>query len=281
MEKSKIVKSYNMEQEYIPFICVNYNSHEETLKYIDNVLSLSEKTMAIIVDNSPTDESYAAIKIYIKEKDFHSRVKLLRRDNKGYFQGLNNGIVYAQNELQIKNTFYIVGNNDIIFKEDFIENLYKIKFQEKDLVLAPDIITTDGSHENPHVIDRMGFLKKLKYELYFSHYQIARLMSKIKNPDQRPMKPYDPQRKKIYMGIGALYVLTPQFFNYFEKLTEEVFLYGEEAVFAGQISTVDGNIIYEPVLVCYHNESSTTSQMDSRNKYEIIRKSYKVYKKYL
>lgn len=267
--------------EIIPFICVNYNSYEETLKYIDNVLSLSEKTMVIIVDNSPTEGSHTIIKNYIEEKESHSRVKLLRRNNKGYFQGLNDGIIYAQNELQIQNTFYIVGNNDIIFREDFVENLYKIELQEKDLVLAPDIITTEGSHENPHVIERMGFLRKLKYKLYFSHFQVAKLMSKIKNPNQRPMKPYDPQRKKIYMGIGALYVLTPQFFNHFEKLTEEVFLYGEEAVFAGQISSVDGNIIYEPALVCYHNESSTTSRMDNRNKYEIIRKSYKIYKKYL
>ena len=83
------------------------------------------------------------------------------------------------------------------------------------------------------------------------------------------------------MGIGALYILTPNFFKYFKKLTEEVFLYGEEAVFAGQIASVNGEIYYEPVLVCYHNESSTTSNIGSKSKYKIIQNSYKIYRKYL
>ena len=92
---------------------------------------------------------------------------------------------------------------------------------------------------------------------------------------------HDNERKKIYMGIGALYILTPNFFKYFDKLSEEVFLYGEEAVLAGQVESVNGNIIYEPKLICYHNESSTTSKINSKEKYELIRKSYKIYKKYL
>lgn len=268
-------------EEQIPFICVNYNSYEETLKYIDNVMSLSPRTLVIIVDNSPIEESFINIRNYLENNQLGQRVKLLRRDNRGYFQGLNEGIIYAKEKLSIHSSFYIVGNNDITFKSDFVENLHKISLDEKDLVLAPDIITTDGIHENPHVLTKMGFLRKLKYKIYFSNYTVAKLLARIKNPNQRPAKVYDPQRKKIYMGIGALYVLTPQFFYHFEKLTEEVFLYGEEAVFAGQVHSVGGHIIYEPSLVCYHNESSTTRNMESKNKYEIIRKSYKIYKKYL
>lgn len=83
------------------------------------------------------------------------------------------------------------------------------------------------------------------------------------------------------MGIGALYILTPHFFKHFDQLWDELFLYGEEAVFGKQIDSVNGKIVYEPKLKCHHNESATTSRMSSRHKYEVVRSSYKIYKKYL
>ena len=265
----------------IPFICVNYNSEEETKKYIINVLQLEKAEVAIIiiVDNSPTDESFLKLKLFVEKNNFEeNQVVILKKENKGYFQGLNEGILYAL-EIGCKNSF-IVGNNDIIFENSFIVKLLNIYIDEKTLVIAEDVISTEGSHENPHVINKIGFLRKLKYDVYYLHYGLAWCLAKIKSTD-RKYKSYDPIRKEIHMGIGALYVLTSNFFNYFETLSEEVFLYGEEAVLAGQINSVNGKIVYEPDLVCYHNESATTSKLDSKIKYEIVRKSYKIYRKYL
>lgn len=264
----------------IPFICVNYNSHEETIKYIDNVLSLDihDNAIIVVVENSPTDESFNILNQYVSNKNIE-KVVILKKENRGYFQGLNDGIEFAQQK-GIKNTFYIVGNNDITFDETFISTLLLYKIDDADLVIAPDVVTTEGSHENPHVINKMGFLRKLKYDVFFSSYFVSEILGKIKSTE-RSFKPYDPIKKKIYMGIGALYVLTPNFFKHFKKLSEEVFLYGEEAILTGQINSVNGNIIYDPSLICYHNESSTTSKMNTKHKYKIIQKSYKTYRKYL
>lgn len=266
----------------IPFICVNYKTSNETIKYIKNVKSLSNSSRAliIVIDNSPDNDDIEILKKFIVGNyNVDSQIVLLKKENRGYFQGLNDGILYAKN-LGYCNNFYVVGNNDIIFKDNFIVQLENLKLNDDILVLAPDVITTEGSHENPHVVEKMGFLRKLKYDLYFSHFVVAKLLSKIKSTE-RKYKIFDPIRKEIHMGIGALYVLTPQFFENFEKLSEEVFLYGEEAILAGQINSVKGKILYEPNLVCYHNESSTTSQMESKSKYKIIQKSYKSYRKYL
>jgi len=83
------------------------------------------------------------------------------------------------------------------------------------------------------------------------------------------------------MAIGAVYILSRNFFKYFNKLWDKVFLYGEEAILASQIESVNGKIIYEPTLKCYHNESSTTSKIIYKEKYMIIQKSYRIYRKYL
>ncbi|WP_375604957.1 glycosyltransferase family 2 protein [Flavobacterium davisii] len=263
----------------ISFICVNYDSHEETKKYIKNVFELSDYSFTIVVDNSPTNESCSILESFLKEENFLSRAKILKRENRGYFQGLNDGLEVI-NKSDSLNSFVVVGNNDIIFESNFIDQLSKLKIEEDILIIAPDVITRDGIHENPHVINKMSFLRKLKYEIYFSNYYIAKLITLFYSAE-RKAKPFDPEAKSIYMGIGALYILTPNFFKYFDKLREDVFLYGEEAVLADQINSVGGKIWYEPSLKCYHNESSTTSKMDSKYKYNIIQKSYKIYKKYL
>lgn len=265
-----------------PFICVNYNTFDETIKYIRNVVEIDVENDAIVivVDNSPNQDEYEKlIKFLDNESISENKAVILRRKNEGYFQALNQGILHAQN-IGIKDSSFVVGNNDIIFKDDFIKELRKINFNDNIMVLSPDVITNEGSHENPHVINRIGFLRKLKYDIYYSSYFVAKILGKIKSTERR-INPYDPERKEIHMGIGALYVLTPSFFKHFQTLWEDVFLYGEEAILAGQIMSVNGKILYEPNLVCYHNESSTTSKMESKGKYKIIQQSYRKYRKYL
>lgn len=83
------------------------------------------------------------------------------------------------------------------------------------------------------------------------------------------------------MGIGSLYILTENFFQHYKKLSEEVFLYGEEAILAGQLAAKNGKTLYDPSLVCYHNESTTTSRINSKRIYYFMQESYKKYRKYL
>lgn len=265
----------------IPFICVNYNSEEETIKYIDNIFTLDNSNVAfiIIVDNSPTLNSYEIIKTYIEAHKLENTVTLIRCENKGYFHGLNIGIKEAKKNNKTLG-YMVVGNNDILFEKNFIKNLIHNKYQDDVLVIAPDIITTEGSHENPHVLHKMSRLRILKYDLFFSNYYLGKFFRLLK-PSERPMQKHDPIGKNIYMGIGALYVLTPTFFKHFSELWDYVFLYGEEAILTGQINSVNGKIFYDPSLICFHNESSTTGKMEKKSKYEIVQNSYKIYRKYL
>ncbi len=266
----------------IPFICVNYNGHNETIKYIKNVKSLNDSNEAIIiiVDNSPHSSDFELLNQFIltNYKDVEDIV-LLKRDNRGYFQALNEGILYFK-QLYGTDTMFIIGNNDITFKEDFLFQLKKLSLNEDILVIAPDVITNEGSHENPHVIHKIGFVRKLMYDIYFSNFFVGKILANIKSTERR-FKPHDAVSKEIHMGIGALYVLTPQYFKHFEKLPEEVFLYGEEAVLAGQLQAVKGKTLYEPKLLCWHNESSTTSNLGFERKYKTMQNSYKIYRKYL
>jgi GT2 family glycosyltransferase len=264
----------------IAFICVNFNNSKVTLDYILNIIEIKQNhdVKIIIVDNASHVNDVKDLSIYIDGLKSREIILLKSEANLGYFKGLNLGIKWAlENGFD---QFQVVGNNDLEFSPDFLDNLESIVVKKDELVLAPDVITIEGIHENPHVIYKMSFLRKLKYEIYFSSYYLAKLINQFYSTERKP-KPFDAEKKHIHMGIGALYVLTPNFFLHFHKLWDDVFLYGEEAILAGQISSVDGKILYEPLLKCNHNESASTSKMESKYKYKVIQSSYKIYKKYL
>ncbi|WP_270089165.1 glycosyltransferase [Sphingobacterium sp. SYP-B4668] len=266
----------------VPFICVNYGTYTETVKYIENVIGLKfgQRALIIVIDNTPDEFDFNKLLEYKEENHLEDAVlKIIRDENRGYFQGLNVGVKYARS-LNNDSGYYVVGNNDIIFEDDFIKYILDYQLDSDTLIICPDVITTEGSHENPHVLRKMGFLRKLKYQVYYSNYFIAKILSTLKSTERR-FKRYDSQKKNIHMGIGALYILTPNFFKHFDFLWEDVFLYGEEAILAGQVGSVNGKILYDPSFVCYHNESSTTSKIEPASKYKIVQQSYKVYKKYL
>lgn len=264
----------------VAFVCVNYNNYKVTMNYIHSALNIvgSFDVRIIVVDNASRNEDLFLMEKSINELNGENVVLVKSSSNVGYFGGLNLGIRWALEHGY--NQFQIVGNNDIIFASDFLTNLEKLELNNDELILAPDIITSDNSHENPHVVSKMSWARKLKYEIYFSNYYVARAINLFYSAERKE-KAFDPNRKHIYMGIGALYVLTPFFFKHFTSLWNLVFLYGEEAILAGQIQSVSGKILYDPILRCYHEESSTTSKLQTKVKFNIIRKSYSIYKKYL
>lgn len=264
----------------IAFVCVNYNNSRVTIDYILNVLAIKKEydVKIIVVDNASEETDFQNLNNYIIDLKNENVILVKSDSNLGYFKGLNLGIKWAL--FNGYNQYQIVGNNDLEFFPDFLNNLEDLELKKNELIVSPDIITMDGIHENPHVINRMSFLRKLKYTIYFSNYHVAKLITEFYSAERKP-KAFDPERKYIHMGNGALYVLTPNFFLYFDKLWDDVFLYGEEAILAGQVLSVDGKIVYEPLLKCNHNESATTSKMESKYKYKVVQSSYKIYKKYL
>lgn len=267
------------------FIAVNYNSSKYTIDYIKSVdnlkISETDDIRVIIVDNNSGSEDLEKLEKYCTTK---KNINLVKSDvNLGYFKGLNLGIKKVTLD---KNTFLIVGNNDLIFDKDFITNLKEIKYDKSVLVIAPNIITMEGRQQNPHVVDRVPFIEKLKTRLYFSNYYVGQLFRLInQNIKQLRKKPAivnnNYKQMKIKRGIGACYILTPNFTGKFNKLDDRIFMWGEEVLLSHQVESVGGCTLYDPSIVVYHHESASVKKIESKKKYYMVRESYKIYKKYL
>ncbi|MFT9487167.1 MAG: glycosyltransferase [Tepidibacillus sp.] len=267
------------------FIAVNYNSFNFTKEYIHSInkitIDKNDKVEIIIVDNQSELDDFESLKAYCKTID---NVRIVRSNrNLGYFKGLNQGIIDVNKD---NHTMLIIGNNDLTFDKEFIQNLKKIDYGNDVLVIAPNIITKEGRQQNPHVIDRVPTIEKIKARVYFTNYYVGQAFRFINQSLRRLInKPVVLKntygQMKIKRGIGACYVLTPNFFNHFDKLDDRVFMWGEEALLSNQVESVNGYTLYDPTIKITHHESASVSSIQSKQKYYMVKESYKIYRKYL
>lgn len=273
------------------FIAVNYNGAAHTENYLQSLQEMTlpngDKLEAIIVDNKSADEDLEKVQTSVARRPF---ARLIAQDhNPGYFRGLNAGIESCPKN---DDTSFIVGNNDLKFATDFLVNLKEIPYEKDVLVIAPNITTLSGRRQNPHVVKKVPTSELVKTRIYFSNYyigQTARLINQALASWIHKMRPIsshqthapEPGRMKIKRGIGACYVLTPHFFHHYQRLDDRVFLWGEEALLSHQVESVGGCTLYDPSIKITHCESASVRFIQKRERYEIVKASYKIYKPYL
>lgn len=241
----------------------------------------NDSIQIIIVDNQSTQEDFDKLQLYCRDI---RRVNVIRSNkNLGYFKGLNEGIAAVDKDQE---TTLIVGNNDLTFDPEFVQKLKQINYDTDVLVIAPNIITKDGRHQNPHVIDKVSLLERIKVRVYFSNYYVGQAFKFVnqslkKVTHRHTFLQHTYGQMKIKRGIGACYILTPNFFHFFDRLDDRVFMWGEEALLSNQVESVKGCTLYDPTVKIIHHESATVSAIQSKQKYYIVKESYRIYGKYL
>ncbi|ELI9684349.1 glycosyltransferase family 2 protein [Vibrio vulnificus] len=270
------------------FICVNYNGFDFTKSLLESLELLNvpdgDSLALIIIDNNSEETDKINLRMMKSDK---VHIKLIESpSNIGYFPAMNLGIDYAR-----KNSHgsIVIGNNDLKYRFDFIEELKKLTLQSDILVVSPDVVTVDGVHQNPLSMKKLTRLQLMVEDLYYSNYYLSRFLINTKkfflrligSKKIRHVNQYVEHEIIINRGIGACYFLTEYFFNHFDRLDDRVFMWGEEALLSHQVQSVNGKILYVPKLVVEHFESGTVKKMLTRHKYEIVRQSYKVYREYL
>jgi len=267
------------------FVAVNYNGSNFTKEYIDSVNNIitvpEDKIHIIIVDNASNENDKAILASF--ERQYNNLEVIFSLENLGYFKGLNKGIESIKED---EDSIIIIGNNDLTFDRSFIENLKRIDYAEDVLVIAPNIITKDGRQQNPHVIKEVPKIEKMKAALYNSNYYVGQAFryanQKIKKLRNKPVSLTNNfGQMKIKRGIGACYILTPNFFKHYTKLDDRVFMWGEEALLSNQVESVGGSTLYDPTIIITHHESASVKSIQSKKKYYMVKESYKIYKKYL
>ena len=266
------------------YICTNYNNSHYTRVAVESLCQGSiQPEHIVIVDNASDATNVAELKALVAE--FPNVELILNPDNSGYFPGLNLGILRMR-EVRPEIEYLVIGNNDLTFPENFANVLAEVMPENShNPVVSPNMITLDGMHQNPHVISGISRKRELVYDLYYANYYLAQIIGKLAKLTRSVTDRHDEDQHEIaqyiYQGHGSCYILTPRFFQLFEKLWAPTFLMGEEYFLSKQLSDKGFQTYYEPRIVIQHHCNGAIQNVPSRKMWHVARDAHRVYRRYV
>lgn len=264
------------------FVFINYNDHHTTINCVKSIQQMDHRgatSHIIIIDNESQAGDFSALAESISE---FSNIEIVRSEkNLGYFGGLNLGISKINNP---EKHFVTIGNNDLLYHREFIQSvLNKKELFETYPVISPNIITLDGTHQNPHVIKKISRFRQMIYDLYFSNYLFANQISRLVKLSGKLTSRKDNEQKEIaqpiFLGHGSCYLLGPLFFKHFDQLWAPTFLFDEEIFLSKQLEQKGMKIYYEPSIKVKHCMHASVDKIPPKAKWKLAREAHKVSRK--
>lgn len=266
------------------YVCTNYNNAHFTRDAVRTINACSvPPERIVVVDNQSNPEDVFELERIAAE---HPNVVLvLNSTNDGYFPGLNLGIARMR-ALDPGVTTMVVGNNDLEFPPNFGERLVEVVADAQDRpVISPYIETLDGMPQNPHVVSGISRAREFVYDLYYANYHLAKLISAAAKYSSVITDRHDEaghaQPQYIYQGHGSCYVLTPRFFNDFERLWAPTFLMGEEFFLSYQLAEQGYMTYYDPRVRLRHRCNGAIEQIPARRMWALARDAHRVYRRHV
>ena len=244
------------------YICTNFNSSLYTRDAVQSLLRACSGVRCVVVDNQSSEEERALLASLERELGIEI---IWSSENLGYFGGLNLGIKHVDERYGLGH-WLIVGNNDLIFPEDFFEGLRSVMSEENPpMVIAPDIRTLEGDPQNPHVISGISTQRELLYSLYWLAPVVSKILSwcaaALGGIGRRGDELHGDAPIYIAQGHGSCYVLSPAFSQVFVGLWMPTFLFFEEYFLSRQLDSVGELTHYDPRIKVVHKGGSTMARV--------------------
>lgn len=262
-----------MEKIDVAFISLHYLTIDETIKsteYIKKNID-TEKYHIVIVDNcSPNNTGIELQETY--QDDIRVSV-ILNESNEGYARGLNKGIRFVRENYDC--FFMVLMNNDIyLLDKSFCKKLQTEYEKSHFAILGPMILSGDGRCDtNPFRekmpsrsdIERMieRYRKILKNDKLYKYrwflYKdkvIGSFYKRINKSSPKEGKSFWERQEDIVIH-GSIMILSPEYFDCFEGLDPNTFMYAEEYVLYLHLKEKGLTEVYNPDILVMHAGSSS------------------------
>lgn len=215
----------------VSVIILNYNSSADCRKCVSFLKRQTGVDLELVlVDNCSRPEDLELLRQLAAEQDC---TLIENRENCGYNAGNNIGLRYA---VEKGYKYALIANPDMEFPQlDYIERLVaKMEEGEKIAVVASDIVSMDGIHQNPMCRDGnwrssfgwiTGFFRKKRADTYdfIDNYRDNHICSKVS---------------------GCCFLVRLDFVKSIGYFDENVFLYCEEAILSRQVEQYNMRMYY-------------------------------------
>lgn len=249
----------------IAFSILHYGDTAVTEKCIESLLKLEDVNgnYIVIVNNGTENQSW--INLYNKYSNIDNIFFIQTGSNLGFAKGNNFGYYYAKKQLSAD--VICVMNNDVTIEQvDFIRVLKGIVDTDNTEIIAPVIIDTRGSNQNPLRTDRIKesqILWGLIYNLFTSLLYVIPGLNYITASylEKRRNKKIKARINKVMYDIvphGAAIIYNKKYVDREDiAFLEETFLFGEEDFLYEYITQKGYRTEYNPSLIIKHNEDAS------------------------
>lgn len=273
----------------VGIVVLNFRTYFDTKCFLNSIYNLLKKEALniYVVDNG----SNASQLELLKEESAHLNLNIKYHPsstNLGFANGMNIGIASAKAD---GCNYIICSNSDIILPQDF--SFYK--FIEPSInnskigMIGPLIKNLDGVHQNPLYVED-PFPSKLKIKLlkiiiltpilgkwlYFNKNRISSVLN-IKYI-RRNKEKQDLYNDNIFSLHGSFFALTPRYFDIYDGLDSNTFLYIEELILSKRLKT-HGMIPFlnKNTIVVHKEDSATDSLFDRKSDKNdfVLKENYK------
>lgn len=252
---------------HFAIIILNWCQSKITIDTVDSILknkSSGFKYHIFIIDNASTDSSVSEF----KKKYFHcSEVSIHQSGrNLGYAGGNNYGLKIA---LKQKYSHFLIANNDIIVRPDFLQKLYIESLRYPEAILTPKIYFAPGfeyhkdryqKSEIGKVIWSVGGIIDWN-NIYGSNLGI----------DEVDRGQYDHQNSDLDFISGCCLLVPKKVFKSIGYFDEKYFLYFEDADFTQKAKRAGYQLRLVPDSIIWHLNSASSKPGSSIQDYFITR----------
>lgn len=265
------------------YVCTSYRDAEHAVKALRTLHAQQgdHEFHVVVVDNGSSDEVVARLRAAARE---YPHVEVMAgHGNVGYFPGLNLGIERLR-AMASPPALIVAGNDDLEFPPDLADALERhLDVFDRWAVVAPDLVTPDGVHQNPLVRRPITRTRRAVWRAYYSSYALARVIAWGAGLTHRwtgrfervhgAVNARDPG--PVIQGYGACYVLGPVFFRHFARFFGPTFFMCEEYFLSEQLATVGQQVYYDPRFVIRHRDHATVDRLPVRHVWEVSRDSHR------
>lgn len=258
----------------ITFILIDYKSCEKTIDYIKRIAcQISNKNISfIIIDNSVEKNNYKNLVSHLKvgkkvEENIKIEMKSFRNISKGKIADMdtyicenmeNSGFAKANNlgyrlaKLLYQPRYIIFTNNDIFFKDNFVNINSLLKYLNGNVgLVGPKVVGLDGKDQSPgkqiNIYNRWinkNFI--YPFNIFLKFRKDNDIIQKNKNDN-------------VFRISGAFMVFKAEIFETIGMFDENTFLYGEELIIAKKMILNKFNTYFCNDITMIHEHSTIIS----------------------